>query len=207
MSLFYKALCTFIWFRVEGHFLKIALLNGPMTLAALSMDGTDIGSGNNTRKISVQLRTHDWEEDWILRMSPAFKRESSYINLSNIDSLSFIVNLNVDEDEEDCISIDSARSTTMMPLSSRLSPKCKPFTSFSSSIVCYSRTTNVIWFSSSSSTFSVITTSNIYSTAATSSTCTTSSLKFNSTTKWFRCSCSSTKTIAGSLAAPKFLIE
>uniref|UniRef100_A0AC34GS00 Phosphoinositide 5-phosphatase n=1 Tax=Panagrolaimus sp. ES5 TaxID=591445 RepID=A0AC34GS00_9BILA len=104
---------------IEGHFLKIALPNGPMTLAALSMDGTDVGNG---RKISVQLRTPDWEEDWALRMSPAFKRESSYINLSNIDNLSFIVNLNVDDDEEDCLSIDSARSSAM-PLSSRLSPK------------------------------------------------------------------------------------
>lgn len=96
--------------------------NGPMTLAALSMDGSEVGQGPRARKIFVQLRYPDWEEDWTLRMAPAFKREPSYINLSNIDGIS-IVNLNVDDDDEDNLSIDSARSS--MLFSGRLSPRCK----------------------------------------------------------------------------------
>lgn len=94
---------------IEGPYLKIGFVNGPLALAALSMDGAEISADNEVKQLSVQLRSPDWEDDWTLRIAPSFKREPSCINLNNIDGLS-IVNLNIEDDEEDTVSLVSARS-------------------------------------------------------------------------------------------------
>lgn len=107
---------------IEGQYMKIGMPNGPLALAALSMDESEIKINNTKTKISVQLRSPDWEDDWMLRLAPSFKREPSYINLSNIDGLSF-VNLNIDDDDEDAVSLTSARSYSDFT-ASRQSPKC-----------------------------------------------------------------------------------
>uniref|UniRef100_A0A7E4V7R5 phosphoinositide 5-phosphatase n=1 Tax=Panagrellus redivivus TaxID=6233 RepID=A0A7E4V7R5_PANRE len=99
---------TVTLYTIEGNFMKIAFDYGSSALAALSMDGTDIN--DKQHRISVQLRSPDWEDDWAIRMAPAFRREPSCINLSAIEGLS-IVNLALDDDEvDDTVSIASARS-------------------------------------------------------------------------------------------------
>lgn len=128
---------------IEGQFLKIGMPNGALTLAALSMDGAEITANGLTKAISVQLRSPDWEDDWTLRLAPAFKREPSCINLNNIDGLS-IVNLTIDEDEDDTLSLTSARSWNDLNYS-RQSPKCMVFCSIYNikHLMYFSGTTNL----------------------------------------------------------------